>query len=669
MGRKKRALATAKQEAEIKRQPAALTQQLTHNWIIGLILVVTFLAFANSIPNGFAYDDTTQILQNETIRSFSNIPTALTKEVWFWRVIQDKDPNKESGPSTPYYRPLFTIYLMIGWFMFGTWAPGWHLINVLMHLLAVYFAFLVLKRITNDIRTTTIATLLFALHPLRTESVAWISGVTDLFLALFLIPSFYLYMLYREKNNTNHLAASVFLFLLATFAKEPAIALPVFIFAYEIFILNRERNIIERLKPALLFSFIFLLMSVCYFVMRYHALGFILNDIRYVSYPFHHVLMTIPLVICKYIGLLFWPVNLSIFHATPMVTTPLSWRFIVPLLAVAGLGAGLWQLRGNRVARFAILWFVINLLPVLNLSAFGEEFLVQERYVYTPSIGFSLLIAMGIVRIPIEKWFTLGSRRTAQAALVAVIALLMTGKTIAQNTVWEDDMTLWEYGAQVAPEQPMSHFVLGHKYINQQRADKVAEELERYMAIKPDNLIVISNLAAAHLLLYQEQLARNPAKADRAHFDRIIALGEIGLKKAKAPSSLWDTVGVVYTYDTELKNYDRAIWFFERGLQQQADNPIIHVHLAATLLKKATGTQGDIDRALNHLEEARQLQPNLADIYKFTAFARKARGEFQEAVNNFDLYLQMQPNAADAATISQQINALRAQLNHTNSQS
>ena len=163
-----------------QRPPAAQRSfALSRQWVLGLILAGTFLAFANSLGNGFAYDDTTQILGNEQIRSFANLPTALTKEVWFWRVKQDQDPNKEAGPTTPYYRPLFTVYLMIGWALFGKWAAGWHLINVMMHLLAVSFVFLILERITGDRKLTAIATLLFALHPLRVESVTWISGVTE----------------------------------------------------------------------------------------------------------------------------------------------------------------------------------------------------------------------------------------------------------------------------------------------------------------------------------------------------------------------------------------------------------------------------------------------------------------------------------------------------------
>src|ERR1044071_8363775 len=114
MSRKKRTRPQPSTEAATA--PARARRQFTpsHKWVLGLILAATFLAFANTLANGFAYDDTTQILRNDEIRSFANLPTALTKEVWFWRVMQDKDPNKEAGPTTPYYRPLFTVYLMIG---------------------------------------------------------------------------------------------------------------------------------------------------------------------------------------------------------------------------------------------------------------------------------------------------------------------------------------------------------------------------------------------------------------------------------------------------------------------------------------------------------------------------------------------------------------------------
>ena len=692
MSRKKRIRQPAVPDSKGLSRPSPQLQA-SHKWILGLVLTVTFLAFANSIFNGFAYDDDTQILNNQIIRSFANFPSALTKEVWFWRVAQDKDPNKDAGPSTPYYRPIFTIYLMTGWFFFGTSAASWHLINVLMHVLVVYFVFLILTRVTGDARLSGIASLLFALHPLRVESVAWISGVTDLVLALLILPSLYLYIRYREEGNRNYLAGSVFLFLFAAFSKEPAVALPVFIAAYELFIINQERKFSLRLRAALVYSSLFLMMTLSYFVMRYQALGFVLNDAKFVSYSLAQVILTIPIVICKYIGLFFWPMNLSIFHDTPLVNSPLSPRFFLPLLAVGALAAGFWRLRQSRVARFAILWFVINLLPVLNLSAFGHDFMVQERYFYVPSIGLSLLVAMALVRVPVDKWLTLWSRATAQTAIVALIAVLFTAKTVAQNSIWKDDITLWQHGAEVAADQAMPHFVLGHKYIDRKDMDKAVEELEKFVEINPDNAVVLNNLAAARLLIYERQYSVNPASVDRGHVDRAIALAQKGLTIKESPE-LWDTLGKAYTYDTTWKNLDRAAVCFGNALRLQPDNPAIEFHLGAVYYK-----QQKLDAALQTLERAveqtdqvpeaykfigmayhdkGQFQdaikyyslclyknPGAVDAYKLLAKAYQAEGQLKEAIDNYETYVKKIPTAVDAPSISQQVRDLRAQLNES----
>ena len=169
--------------------PAITAMTLPRNWVVGLILGVTFLAFSNSLSNGFAYDDTTQIVGNLFIRDLRNIPKALVTETWYWRAQQDQDPNKQDKPSTPYYRPIFIVYLMLMWKFFGASASGWHVFNLILHLLASYLAFLVIERFTKDRRLAAIASLLFAVHPLRSESVAWISGLTDPLLAVFLFSS------------------------------------------------------------------------------------------------------------------------------------------------------------------------------------------------------------------------------------------------------------------------------------------------------------------------------------------------------------------------------------------------------------------------------------------------------------------------------------------------
>ena len=637
--------------------------QFSRRWIIGIILGLTFLAFANCIPNDFAYDDQTQILGNTFIRDLRNLPKALVTETWYWRVQQDQDPNTQAKPTTPYYRPIFTIYLMILWKLFGASPMGWHFFNILVHMLVVYLVFLVLEQVSGDIRLSAIGTLIFAIHPMRSESVAWISGVTDPILAVFLMSSFYFYARFRREGVNRLLIWSLVLFFLAVFAKEPAVTLPIFIGTYELLIINRDVPWRERIKPAIKYGGCFLVVSAIYFVARYYALGFALNNGNFKYYPLWQVLLTIPLVIWKYFGLMIFPVELSLFHGTSMVKSPLAPEFFIPMLGLLALAYGLWRLRGSILALFGILWFAVNLLPVLNLSAFGEDFLVQERYVYVPSIGFSLLIALGLLKLPLEKWIPIGTRRLAQTALVALLVLLLTGKSLAQNTIWKDDMTLWYHGEEAAPDQFMPHYILGHKLINLGEYVQAAQRLEECLKLSPENIVVISNLASADVLIFQYEFASNPMTADRATLDRALELCEKGLSKTTEFAPLWDTVGTIYTFETSLKNYDRAIACFQRGLALSPGNAMMTFHLGGTLAKK-----GDLEGGAKFLQLALEKNSGIVDAHKFLAYIYKAKGQYKEAIDELNIYMRLQPNAPDASRAAKDVQDLRALLQATSPQ-
>jgi tetratricopeptide (TPR) repeat protein len=663
MSKKNRA--RQKRARENKTEPSiSPSPRIPSAWIIWPILSVTFLVFSNSLLNGFAYDDTTQILRNEFIRDLRNAPKALVTETWYWRAQQDKDPNQEDKPSTPYYRPLFIIYLIVIWNLFGTWSTGWHVFSVLLHLIAVYLVYRVCEKVTKDTRVSALASMLFAVHPLRSESVAWISGVTDPLLAVFLLSSFYFYVRWREENRAKVLAASLILFLLGVFGKEPAIALPIFIFAYELFVRNQADRLRDRARSAIVYSSWFFALSTLYFAARYYALGFVVNNPDFKSYPLRQVVMTIPLAIWKYIALLFWPFELTLFHRTAIVKSVVEWRFILPLLGLIALMILLRPLWKSAVARFGLLWFAINLLPVLNLSAFGEDFLVQERYLYLSSIGFSLLIAMGLARLPVDKLLPRVNRFRAQTAVATLLILLLAGKSLAQNATWRDDITVWNHGVAIAPEQPMSHFILGHKLLNRGDYKGAIEEFEKYMKIIPDNPIVLGNLASALVLTYQNDLATGVLVPDRAPLDRALELCEKGLGIDPMSATLWDAMGNVHTFETGLKNYDRAIGCFERGLTVAPENPMIKFHLGGTLIKK-----GRLDDGIRLLQGAVATSPEIVDAHKFLAYAYRARGQFKSAIDELTLYLQLKPNAPDASKVSKDVEDLRARLQPASPQS
>ena len=666
MGRRKRPNtvldAVAVQEPSRTAEPRGISKRTI---IVACLLAATIVPFLTALDNDFTYDDRTQILQNEFIRNIGNIPKALVTEAWFWRQQQDKDPNKDSKATTPYYRPIFTIYLMIGWQLFQDSAPPWHFANVFMHLVAVLLVFLVLEKITGDITLTSIATILFAVHPLRSETVAWISGLTDLILAILLLSSFYLYIAFREKNDKKYLVGSLGLYLLAIFSKEPAATYPALIGAYEIFFVNKESPLKARIRSAVILALPFLLIAGFYFAMRRYSLGFWLNDIHYRHYSPITVLLTEPIVICKYLGLFLCPLKLSIYHETDLVETPLSLRFILPVLVLAGVTFALRPAWKSKAGKFAILWFAVNLLPVLNLSAFDVFFIMQERYLYLPSIGLSLLVAMGLMKVPYDRILPIAKRRTVQTATIVLLCVLLGGKTLAQNGVWKDDLSLFEHGAEAADDQMMPHYILGHQYIKYQRYDKVVEELEKCIEISPQNKVAMANLASAHLFVYE--LTNN-----RQHIDRAIALCQEGLAQeaAQGPASeseralsldrqalFWDILGHSYLYDTELRNYDRALYFFGQGLKIEPNNPLLLSHAGAAYLKL-----GNFPLAIRYLEDSRRLDPDVPDNYKFLSYAYDNTGRTQDAVDSLTRYLALNPNAIDAAQQRKRLDQLQAKL-------
>jgi tetratricopeptide (TPR) repeat protein len=421
-----------------------------------------------------------------------------------------------------------------------------------------------------------------------------------------------------------------------------------------------------------------MLVSIGYFAMRYNALGFFLSDPNYVNHSTQDVLLTIPIVIWKYIGLMFAgfvalpadflnligvpvkQVNYSIFHATPMVKTVTSIRFILPGLGLVALAVALWLLRKNLISRFAILWFLIHLLPVLNLNAFSADFLVQERYVYIPSIGFSLLMAQALASLPRKQTAPVRSRRMAEVALVAFVVIIFSGKTLGQNRTWKDDETLWTSGAQSASEQTMPHYIQGHRYLHGRRFDKAIEAFERFVEIDQTNTIVMNNLAACHLYMYELELAMNPAQADHTRVQRAISLCNDALKLARN-AALYDTLGKAYTFTRE---FLRAHAYFDLGLKLQPNNPMLRMHKGATYLVESTPqtVMLNVDLALAQLEIANKVAPDLSDVYKYMAYAYMTKGMSQEAINNFNEYLRLQPHALDRSTVSKHIQDLSARL-------
>src|SRR5215217_4240386 len=158
------------QERTALRQRLSLSNRMA----IIAVLALTFIAYAGTLGYQFVYDDRSQIVENSFVQSWANAPQFFTEHVW-----QHVYPNSPGN----YYRPIFLIWLLLNYTLFGLNAFSWHLTTVTVHLAATALVYVFARRLSKDELTATIAALVFGLHPVHLESVAWVSGVTDPLLA------------------------------------------------------------------------------------------------------------------------------------------------------------------------------------------------------------------------------------------------------------------------------------------------------------------------------------------------------------------------------------------------------------------------------------------------------------------------------------------------------
>jgi tetratricopeptide (TPR) repeat protein len=484
-------------------------------WVAaGVPVLFALLASLNSLANLFAYDDDLQIVNNESIRNIANLPRMLTGTVW--SLINNQN---EQGGLDLYYRPIFSAFLSIGYWLFGTMAWEWHLALVLIHAGVVYLVWLVISEISGDRWLAAIAASLFAVHPAHAESVAWISGAPDPLMALFALSSFFFYVRYRKSGRGFLLGLSAVLFFIALLSKETAVVLPAALVAWEVLLAPRKRPLNSELVRGALRLGLYAGALGAYFFIRWKVTGAILFGTTRLSTS--TALKTVPGALVKYLSLNVIPFGYSIQHVTRPVGSVTSPAFLFPVLMIL-VAAGAAFLTRSRLLYFAAAWFLIWLAPVLAaLRMFFSVFAVTERYLYLPSIGACLAAALG-VRWVANRSVLGRARPEAALALAAPLILVLAGLSMVQNTFWKDDLTLFEHVVDVNPDSPYSHNSLSTVYYQKgrlaeaQRQAKIANELDPHCLDPYLNLAYYQrakgNLrqAAAILELARTEMADGP---------------------------------------------------------------------------------------------------------------------------------------------------------------
>ncbi|HXW14534.1 MAG TPA: tetratricopeptide repeat protein [Terriglobia bacterium] len=578
-----------------------------HVLLPAAVLAVTFLAYAGTLGFGFVFDDHVLIVANDSIRSWHYFPSYFTSHIWSFRY-----PHLLAN----YYRPFFLTWLRLNDALFGLHPWGWHLTSVLTHVGVTYLVYCLCFRLAEDRWAAAAGGLIFGLHPVHTEAVADITSIQEPLSTLFILGAILAFRRSRERGPRFWwLTASLLLTAAALFSKESGMILPILVGGYawiyggrsgrEVVPGERAIHFSQRVRSALGESIPFWAVILIYVLLRIRVLTGFAHVIT--PLPLSMEILTIPSVLLFYLRLLVWPSGLSCYYDTPYVSTP-GWNdFILPsaVLAMVGVGLALWYGRTRRSApeeakaiAFASLWLVITLLPVLNFRFLPEGEIAHDRYVYLPSVGIVILVAIALCQVTAIR---ATSFVKPAGALLPVLALsgVMGYATARQSLFWSDDLTLNYRAHKIAPHNVSATTSLG------------AAVAERGMD-------------GTAMALYQQALAIRP--------------------------HLWRAnLNLAYLYYGH-GNYPEAMHFFARACTDNPSDGDQFLYFGMALLH-----MGRISEAEKAVRSALVVRPRGKAYHLGLGMVLRAEGKLPEARQEIAAELAADPQNAQARILQQEV--------------
>lgn len=619
------------------------------NWRHLLIIgILSFAVYSNTLFMDFAlYDDVSQITENAKIKSLSNVVSFFTTEVW----------SGIRGATSSYYRPLFTLSLAVDYFFWGEQPLGYHLTNIVLHFFAVSaLYFLGLKWLKHS-SAALFAAVLFAVHPVHAEAVAWISGRNEMLTALFMFSSFYFYITYRQNNKVVNILLSLVLFFLALLSKEMAITLPLIILAYE-FCYSSDKSFKKIFYPGM-----FVLSVIPYIIIRLA----VVKDIG-LSYtqPLLWRVSTSPSLIIENLKHLIFPFNLRVLYDIPIQKAFFRAEVLVPALFLLIIfSAIIMLLKSDRRAGFPFLFLFISMLPISGLPAIIQQPApVADRYLYIPSAGFLIAAGYGFSVLTSllgkDKLPEFCKKYHMLIALALIIASVFALLNFQRNFIWKDKLTLMQTMVKDAPNSAFAHYSLGIGYDSLGNLENAAKQFEKAIQIQPDYFEAHNNLGIVYDQLGRTEDAlreyQNVLKSDPENIRVRNNLGILYEKKGDLDSALreyqaavrldpanvhaFTNLGLLYRKMNRLADSEKA---FRAAVALKRNDPILHNNLGTVYF-----TQQSFDAAKNEFESAVALKPDYAEALNNLGLVYRRLQRYDDAIILFQKAITLNQRNAEA---------------------
>jgi len=565
-----------------------------------LIFICAIAVYLPALKNDFVWDDITYIAENPWIRRLD--PQSLTAMFFSFRAGN--------------WHPLTWMSHAVDYHFWGTDPAGHHGASLIIHALNVvlvfYLSLLLLARAGgrkghapgmdggHRMIAAGITALLFGLHPVHVESVAWVAERKDLLCAFFVLLSMLAYFSYTSSASKVSYLFSFLCFIAALMSKPMAVTLPLILLLCDLYPLRRidlPVSTVARQVPVLLEKIPFFAASCisCAITVAAQDAGGAIKSLDMFPLPLR--LLNAVRAPGFYLGKILLPGGLVPFYPFPQSHEFLNPSFLLSVLAVIAISAvALWQLRQGRHLLFsAWSYYVIALLPVLGIVQVGDQ-AAADRYTYLPSISIFLVAGVGAVRLLARSAVVIGGAASRLLMLLFLCGLLSLGwLTVRQIEVWRDSETLWLSVTRAFPyprSNPVAHNNLGVAYYQKSEWDKAIAEYQKAVTLRPRYADAYNNLGAAY--------------AGKGKFDEAIAAHKQALAIKPDLLRAHLNLGVSYGKNGEL---DKAIEEYKAVLALDGGHATAHTYLAIAYYK-----QGNYRMAIEHCDSAAALQGSANEL-------------------------------------------------------
>jgi protein O-mannosyl-transferase len=655
-------------------QPPINWGRLVQRWgapvVCILLAVITFMVFWQTKGFDFVnFDDGFYVYHNTTVAG------GLSLKGLGW-VFTHADGNL--------YHPLTMLSLMADYQLHKLDAGGYHVTNVLLHAASVILLFLILRQMTGALWRSAFVAAVFAIHPLRAESVAWVSERKDVLSTFFFMLTLGAYVRYARnlKSQISNLkfyyAATLFFFALGLLSKPTVVTLPFVLLLLDYWPLNRfEQN--QKPSRLILEKVPLLVLAAGACVMTVLAAGKEVAAYTQVSMLSRLGNALVSYVV--YLRQMVWPGGLAVFYPRPENGYPV-WTVALSFLVLALITGGVVAFgRKRRWLLTGWLWYLGMLTPMIGIVQAGA-FAHADRFTYLPQIGIYVALAWLVA-----EW---RMNRVALGSLMAGVIIALMVCAWKQAAVWRDSETLWTHALacitgnymanynlgddyleegkldeaitnyqatlQIKPDHAEARNNLGNIFFQQGRTDEAISQYQQALQIKPGFELAHYNLAVALLqkgrldeaiVQFQDVLQSNPGNVD-AQYNLAAALfkegkiDEANIHYQKVRQIRPDYAEGLFNLGNDLRekgNLNEAIAQYEDALRINPDYAPAQINLGSALLQT-----GKVDEAISHLQRALELDPNYAQAHNNLGNAFEQKGNMSEAIAHYQQAMQMEPN-------------------------